>query len=163
MCRKFTGEHPCQSVISINSGLHDKFTLWHGCSPVNLLHVSEHLFLRTPLGGCFYSSILIPLFVIFVCFQSAARWLSFSKWSSRYSNIFLSCLSSESSTLNVISTPLVFASLFLSELGYLHQFVLLVKVYNSNNAHINIPGHLSSHLSYVLISFRMLHCAYSTK
>ena len=24
-------------------------TLRHGCSPVNLLHISEHLFLRTPL------------------------------------------------------------------------------------------------------------------
>ena len=25
----------------------------HGCSLVNLLHFSEHLFLGTPLGGCF--------------------------------------------------------------------------------------------------------------
>ena len=30
-----------------------KVTLWDGCSPVNLLHTSEHLFIRTPLEGCF--------------------------------------------------------------------------------------------------------------
>ena len=30
ICSKFTGEHPCRSVIEI--------TLRHGCSPVNLLH-----------------------------------------------------------------------------------------------------------------------------
>ena len=32
-------------------------TLQDGCSPVNLLHVFRHLFLRTPLGGCFCISI----------------------------------------------------------------------------------------------------------
>ena len=51
--RRFTGEHPCWCVISIK--LLYKFieiTLWHGCSHVNLLHFSEHLFLRTPLKGC---------------------------------------------------------------------------------------------------------------
>ena len=31
ICSKFTGEHPCQSVIEI--------TLWHGCSPVNLMYI----------------------------------------------------------------------------------------------------------------------------
>ena len=41
---KFTGEHPCRSVISIK--LQSSFieiALRHGCSPVNLLHI-----LRTP-------------------------------------------------------------------------------------------------------------------
>ena len=28
-----------------------ELALRHGCSPVNLLHISEHLFLRTPPGG----------------------------------------------------------------------------------------------------------------
>ena len=37
---KFTGEYPCQSA--------------HGCSPVICCTFSEHLFLRTPLGGCFW-------------------------------------------------------------------------------------------------------------
>ena len=35
-----------------------EITLQHGCSPLNLLHIlssifSEHLFMRTPLDGCF--------------------------------------------------------------------------------------------------------------
>ena len=50
---KFTGEHPCQSAISIK--LFSNFieiALRHGCSPVNLLHII--LFLGTPLGDCFY-------------------------------------------------------------------------------------------------------------
>ena len=40
ICSKFTGEHPCLSVISIN--LQSNFieiALRHGCSPVNLLHI----------------------------------------------------------------------------------------------------------------------------
>ena len=54
ICSKFTGEHPCQSVISIK--LQRNFieiTLRHGCSPVNLLHTFRTPFLGTPMGGCF--------------------------------------------------------------------------------------------------------------
>ena len=41
---KFTGEHPCRSVISIKLLCNFiEITLWHSCSPVNLLHI-----LRTP-------------------------------------------------------------------------------------------------------------------
>ena len=43
ICSKFTGEHPCESVTSIK--LQSSFieiTIRHGCSPVNLLHISEH-------------------------------------------------------------------------------------------------------------------------
>ena len=36
ICSKFTGDHPCRSVISIEFAR-------HGCSPVDLLHI-----LRTP-------------------------------------------------------------------------------------------------------------------
>ena len=46
ICSKFTGEHPCRSVISIK--LQSNFieiSLRHGCSPVNLLH-----FFGTPLS-----------------------------------------------------------------------------------------------------------------
>ena len=35
ICSKFTGEHPCRSVITI------EITPHHGCSPVNL---REHIF-----------------------------------------------------------------------------------------------------------------------
>ena len=41
--RKFTGEHPWRSVT-------------------NLLYISEHLFLRTPLDGCFWFVLDIRLF-----------------------------------------------------------------------------------------------------
>ena len=45
ICSKFTGGPPCQSVISIK--LQSNFmeiTLWHDCSPVNLLHIFQDNF-----------------------------------------------------------------------------------------------------------------------
>ena len=40
ICSKFTGEHPCRSVISIKLERHfTEITLHRGCSPVNLLHI----------------------------------------------------------------------------------------------------------------------------
>ena len=54
ICSKFTWEHPCLSLISIK--LQSNFIeirLRHRSSPVNLLHISKHLFLRIPLEGCF--------------------------------------------------------------------------------------------------------------
>ena len=47
ICSKFTEEYPCRSVISIK--LKSNFieiTLWHGCSPVNLLHIFRTPFLK---------------------------------------------------------------------------------------------------------------------
>ena len=47
ICSKFTGEHPCRSVISIK--LQSNFieiALWHGCSPVNLLLIFRTPFLK---------------------------------------------------------------------------------------------------------------------
>ena len=51
ICSKFTGEHPCRSVISIK--LKSSFievTLQHGCSPVNLLHIFRTPFLKNTSG-----------------------------------------------------------------------------------------------------------------
>ena len=52
-CRRFTGEHPCRSVISINLLCNWMFIL---CMDV-LLKIcyifSEHLFIRRPTKGCF--------------------------------------------------------------------------------------------------------------
>ena len=49
ICRKFTGERPCKSVIKLLFGmgvlLYIKFA---ACI------FSEHIFLRTPLDGCFW-------------------------------------------------------------------------------------------------------------
>ena len=57
MCSKFTGEHPCGSVISIK--LQSNFieiTFQLGCSPVNLLHI-----FRTPLSKNTSRSLLLRL------------------------------------------------------------------------------------------------------
>ena len=43
---KFTGEHLCQSVISINL----KIILRYGCFPVNLLHIFRTPFLKNTSG-----------------------------------------------------------------------------------------------------------------
>ena len=54
---KFTGEHPCQSVILMK--LQSSFieiTLRHECFPVNLLNISGHPFIRTSQEGCFCKS-----------------------------------------------------------------------------------------------------------
>ena len=47
ICSKFTGEHPCQTAVSIK--LHSNIietALWHGCSSVNLLHIFRTPFLK---------------------------------------------------------------------------------------------------------------------
>ena len=47
MCSKFTGEFPCWSAISIKLLCNFiEITLWHGCSPVNLLHIFRAVFLK---------------------------------------------------------------------------------------------------------------------
>ena len=51
ICCKFTGVHPCRSVISIK--LQSKFieiALRLGCSPVNLLHISRTPFPKNTSG-----------------------------------------------------------------------------------------------------------------
>ena len=46
---KFTGEHPCQSVISIKLVCSSiDMTLRHGCSRVNLLHIFRTPFYKNP-------------------------------------------------------------------------------------------------------------------
>ena len=45
LCSKFTGECPCGGAISINLLCNFiEITLRHGCSPVNLLHISRTAF-----------------------------------------------------------------------------------------------------------------------
>ena len=51
ICSKVTGEHSCQSAISIK--LQSNFieiALWHGCSPVNLLHIFRVPFPKNTSG-----------------------------------------------------------------------------------------------------------------
>ena len=57
-CSKFTGEHRCRSGVSIMLQYNFiEITLRHWCSPVNLLDILEHLFVRTPLDSCFFKNI----------------------------------------------------------------------------------------------------------
>ena len=47
ICSKFTGEHSCQSAISIKSLCNFiEAALRHGCSRVKLLHISKSVFFR---------------------------------------------------------------------------------------------------------------------
>ena len=40
ICSKFTGQNPCESAISVKLLCNfTQITLWHGCSPVNLLYI----------------------------------------------------------------------------------------------------------------------------
>ena len=52
ICSKFTGEHPCRSGISIKLLCNFiEITLWHGCSPVNLLNIFRTRFSKNTSGG----------------------------------------------------------------------------------------------------------------
>ena len=60
ICSKFTEEHPCRIVISIKLLCNFiEIVLRHGYSPVNLLRTFRHLFLRTPLDGCFCNTLFL--------------------------------------------------------------------------------------------------------
>ena len=74
---KFTGEQPCQSAISIK--LRNNFieiAFWHGCSPVNLLHIFRTPFLKNTSGRlllilifCLYFRIFQPRVMPSLCSQ----------------------------------------------------------------------------------------------
>ena len=49
MCSKFTGEHPCKSMISIKCNFIE-IALRHGCSPLNLRHIFRTPFSRNTSG-----------------------------------------------------------------------------------------------------------------
>ena len=52
MCSKFTGGHPCQSVISIRLfSIVIEITLRYVCSPANLLHIFRTAFYKNTSGG----------------------------------------------------------------------------------------------------------------
>ena len=52
ICSKFTGEHTCRSVISINLLCNfTEITLRHWCSPVNLLHIFRTAFPKNTSEG----------------------------------------------------------------------------------------------------------------
>ena len=63
ICSKFTGKHPCRSVILIK--LFCNFietTLRHGSSPVNLLHIFRTIFLKNTAGWLLLKIIVLKSF-----------------------------------------------------------------------------------------------------
>ena len=51
ICSKFTRELPCRSAISIHLLCYFiEITLWHGCFPVNLLHIFRTPFPKSTAG-----------------------------------------------------------------------------------------------------------------
>ena len=96
ICSKCTGEHLCRSAISIK--LQSNFieiTLWHGCFPVNLLHIIEKPFYMITYGGLLLNCVqaqaylrrcqtfMIELFEKIISNFTAFSWLLFSQ------NIFI--------------------------------------------------------------------------
>ena len=62
ICSNFTGEHQCRSVALIKLLCNFiEITLRHWCSPAICCISSEHLFLRTPLNGCYWIHVLLFL------------------------------------------------------------------------------------------------------
>ena len=77
-CSKFTGEHPCWSVVSIMLLCnYIKIAPWHGCSRVNLLNIFRS---PTPLGGNFWKRNCLKL-------RHLIQWYNPSFWTSRYRNV----------------------------------------------------------------------------
>ena len=65
ICSKFTGEHLCWRAISIKL-LYNfvEITLWHGCSLVNLLHISITPFLKNTSGWLLLDNLCVSLIQI---------------------------------------------------------------------------------------------------
>ena len=63
ICSKFTEEHPCQSHFI-------QIALWHGCSPVNLLHIFRTPFPKNTSGGLLLK-ISRKMFVVKFLFQTS--------------------------------------------------------------------------------------------
>ena len=82
---KFTGEHPCQSVISIkmqSNFIEITIRQWVFSCKICCLF-SEYLFLRTPLEGCFWKTFLVTtwpwtgIILVLIIRQVLATGMSF--------------------------------------------------------------------------------------
>ena len=72
ICSKFTGKHPCRSLISINLFCYlIEITIRHGCCPVNLLHIFRRPFYNNTSGGLF----LGKKTAIFICITGCSTGL----------------------------------------------------------------------------------------
>ena len=107
ICSKFKGEHPCRSVISIKLLCNFiEIALRHGCSPVNLLHISRTPFSRNTPGWLLlqfnFYFLLFKLFVVRISFNNARFSTGMAGW---LLQIFQICLHNQLSSIHfIIST-----------------------------------------------------------
>ena len=75
MCsKKFAGERPCRSMILIKLLCNFiEIAFWHGCSPVNLLHIFRIPFYKNTCGG-----LLLTYILPFNLNQFSKPWSAFS-------------------------------------------------------------------------------------
>ena len=74
ICSKFTGEHPCQSVILIKLLCNFiEITVRHGCFPVNLLQIFRTSFLKNTRGWLVLH--LFHVFIAYLCFYNACNFM----------------------------------------------------------------------------------------
>ena len=97
ICSKFTGGHPCRSVISIKL-LYNfiEIILRHGCSPVNFLHIFRTHFQIAPMEVGFWTLRGISFFFQFWArFNTSLRWSRTFYWSHQFrplSNLVKTCV-----------------------------------------------------------------------
>ena len=101
ICSKFTGEHPCWSVISIKLLCNFiEIALRHECSPLNLLHIFRTSFPRNAFRWLFLCSekfYPIKSFAVFSKIYKNISYSSITQWELPPSAIlfpphFLTCI-----------------------------------------------------------------------
>ena len=101
ICSKFTGEHPCRIVISIELLCYFiQVALRHGCSHRNFCIFSEHIFLKTHIEGYFCSyedlrSIIYNRFIMQLWYQHLAAIVEITQISFRTMRISFKTLFSK--------------------------------------------------------------------
>ena len=62
ICSKFTGEHPYRSMVSMTLLCNFiEIALWHGYSPVNMLHILKTAFYKNTYGGLLLKMEIKPM------------------------------------------------------------------------------------------------------
>ena len=104
-------------VLEVALRIYMEIPLWHRCCPANLLPISEHLFIRTPLSDCFC---MLKLWFHCFCITEAATRISSTK---KLHCIFTQKLLEEVQVLVVLL--LVSLQIYQTELLYMYFSIIL--------------------------------------
>ena len=88
ICSKFTGEHPCRSVISVKLLFNFiEIAFWYGFSPINLLRIFRTLFSKNTSEGLL---LLCPIYLVKLSFQEnfSSYWNTFHELRTAYLHSF---------------------------------------------------------------------------